>query len=88
MMPRFVIDCRKGQVVLQQPPKLTNEQIVKRVKEVHYRLVAAHKITDEELKTLVQKIMTGTRNLHYLTTPENHRRLTDVATYIIREFSY
>lgn len=87
-MPRFEIDCRTGGVRLKQEPKLTNEQIVKQVKQVHYRLVAAHKITDDELKTLVQKIMTGTRNLHYLTTQENHTRLKDVATYIIREFSY
>ena len=87
-MPRFEINCRTGQVGIKQEPKLTNEQIVKRVQQVHYRLVAVHKITDDELKTLVQKIMTGTRNLHYLTNKDNHTRLKDVATYIIREFSY
>lgn len=87
-MNRFQVDCRTGQVRIKEQPKLTNDQIVKRVKQVHYRLVAAYNITDDELKTLVQKIMTGTRNLHYLTTAENHQRLKDVATYIIREFSY
>lgn len=87
-MPRFEINCRTGQVGIKQEPKLTNDQIVKRVKQVHYRLVAAYKITDDELKTLVEKIMTGTRNLHYLTNKDNHMRLKDVATYIIREFSY
>ncbi len=87
-MNRFQIDCRTGRVRIAEEPKLTHDQIVKRVKQVHYRLVAAYKITDDELNTLVQKIMTGTRNLHYLTTAENHQRLKDVATYIIREFSY
>jgi hypothetical protein len=87
-MPRFEIDCRTGQVGIKKPQTYTNDQIMRRVKQVHYRLVVTHNITDVELTSLIGKIMSGTRNLHYLTTQENNHRLKDVASFIIREFSY
>lgn len=87
-MTRFKFDSRTGQMGIMKEPKLTNDQIVKRVKHVHRNLIVVNKITDEELVYLVNKIMTGTRNLAYLTTTDNRRRLQAVATYIIREFSY
>jgi hypothetical protein len=87
-MNKFHIDCRTGQVSVKQKQQFTRAQIVSRVKHVHSRLIVVNQITDDELNDLASKILSGTRNINYLTNVDNRRRLMAVATYIVREFSY
>jgi hypothetical protein len=79
---------RTGRVVpMRQDPK-TADEIFRDVKLKRCHLISAHNITDGELRELIRKIKSGTRNTMYLARGADYARLHDMAAFIVREYSY
>jgi hypothetical protein len=87
-MPRFAFDPRTCQMVLAKLRKLSALEVLADVKRRRRDLIHAHSITDAELMLVINKVLGGTRNHHYLTDNTNYARMRDVCSYIIREHSY
>lgn len=84
----FKYNHRIGQMEKVQTEHLTADEIFDRVKRGRRDLIRAYDITDDELKTLIRKILGGTRNTMYLAPGKDYQRLRDIAAYIVREHSY
>lgn len=84
-MGRFDLDPRTGIVGMHKEPVKNADEIFREVKARRRDLIAAHTITDGEIKGIITKVKGGTRNTFYL-APD--RRLVDMAAYIVREYGW
>lgn len=84
---QWQLNPRTGQVERARTQAKSADQIFREVKARRHDLIRAHNITDDELKAIITKVMSGTRNVLYLAKGADMRRLRDISAYIVREYS-
>jgi hypothetical protein len=85
---KFNLNPRTGRVELNRPEHKPVDEILREVKGHRRDLIRAHSITDEELRMLIIRIVSGTRNVQYLARGTDYARLKDLIAYIVREYSW
>lgn len=85
---QYNYDPATGSLARHQREKKTPQQVFDEVKRKRHDLIRAHSIRDEELKELIKKVLSGTRNTAYLARGADYSRLRDIAAFIVREYSY
>ncbi len=79
-MTKFVLDRRLMQMVPEvNRTRPTVAEVYRKVKRVNFNIIRSENITDDEINSLITKVMKGIRNTMYL-FPDNvgHKRLRPI----------
>lgn len=76
---------RTGLPELVDDPKPSEDEVFWKVKRIFYMKIRVHEISDDEIREIIKRVISGTRNIHYLVKAGEIPRLRDIANYILRE---
>ncbi|BCG50275.1 hypothetical protein [Ralstonia phage RP13] len=85
-MPKFIVNHRTGQPEVWRPEPPTQEEVLAKTKRVHHREIALLKLKDEDIKSIITSVATGTRNIEFLCARHTQRTMyRSICAYILRE---
>lgn len=87
-MPRYALNRRTLQFEPVYEPKPTREQLLAKVKRVHFTTIRDYDLKDQDIKDLIEQVVTGTRNIHYLKFKgkQMNARLLEIGYFLLREY--
>ncbi len=87
-MPKFELNRATGQMQIKQPERISRSELMQKSHRVHFMTIHEHKIDDADIMAMMEKVMSGTRNVNYLVTPENRKYMTGLAYTMLRSIDF
>lgn len=84
-MPKFELDCRTGMMQVKRDKPPPGDQVFRQVKRIYGELITRNGIADDTINSIITKVKSGTRNIHYLGVKT--RAEQEIGYYILRQFN-